>query len=344
MKTPLAIAGMLLLCGGAFMLSGDYGRGTDGGAVAKNQAKPAPAVEIIEEAADYRLVKHLLGSTSVPHAPQRIASLNSAITDSLVALGQRPVVVESSWDPSAPAAYLADRLHNVSVIGQGGAVNLEIIIAAKPDLIFIANAQDGRLFDQLGKIAPTVFLSVSEGAADRIILDVGAAIGMRAQAEKRLAEYEHRLAGARKSLAKSIGGEPVVFLRFRMNTCVIYSRGPTMVGPLLFDRLKLTPDPMAPAVMGRGGWDVLSVERLSMLRAEHLFAVVDRGSERYYEQVAATSIWRDIPAVKHGHVHHVAAGTWLSNGILAYEAVLDDLAAATNNSISPQRAATVDGE
>jgi iron complex transport system substrate-binding protein len=116
-----------------------------------------------------------------------------------------------------------------------------------------------------------------------------------------------------------------------MNTCVIYSKGPMMVGPLLYDRLKLTPDPMVPTVMARGGWDVLSVERLSMLEAEHIFFAVDADSERYYETVAATPLWRDIPAVKHNHVHRVELRTWLNNGILAYEAMLDDVLAAAKN-------------
>lgn len=85
---------------------------------------------------------------------------------------------------------------------------------------------------------------------------------------------------------------------------------------------------MVPPVMARGGWDVLSVERMSMLRAERIFAVVDADSEHYYKEVADTPIWRGIPAVKHGHVHCVDLRTWLNNGILAYEAMLDDVLAA----------------
>jgi iron complex transport system substrate-binding protein len=88
---------------------------------------------------------------------------------------------------------------------------------------------------------------------------------------------------------------------------------------------------MVPPVMARGGWDVLSVERLSMLRAERIFLVVDANSERYFKEVAATPIWREIPAVKHGQVHRVELSTWLNNGILAYEAMLDDVQAAVAN-------------
>ena len=326
MKTPLIIFLLLILAGGVFVLSGKYGQGTDR---SDSIAKKTPATfEILTETSSHRLVKHLLGTTQVPRSPRRIASLNSAVTDSLVALGIKPVLVESAWGSSGPAPYLADRLPGVPAVGQGGSINLEIVMAAKPDLIFLGNIQDGRLYDQLSKIAPTVFVTASEGSADRAILEVGAVMGIRKQAEIRLAEYDRRIEHAREMLQKTIADQAVVFLRFRMNTCVIYSLGPTMVGPLLFGRLKLAPDPMVPPAMARGGWDVLSVERLSMLRAEHVFLVVDANSERYFEEVAATPIWRDIPAVKHGHVHRVELRTWLSNGILAYEAMLDDVLAA----------------
>jgi iron complex transport system substrate-binding protein len=340
MKTSLVLL-LLFLAGGAFVLSGRYGQGTD---KSESGTKKTPTkLKIVGERENFRCIKHLLGETKVPLAPRRIVSLNTAVTDSLVALDIKPVLVERNWNYLGPAPYLAERLPDVPTVGQGGSINLEIVMAAKPDLVFLGNIQDGRLYSQLSKIAPTVYITSAEGSADRVILEVGAVLGMREQAEKRWQQYNQCLAEARRALQKTIAQEPVVFLRFRMNTCVIYSREPTMVGPLLFDRLKLTPDPMVPTTMARGGWDVLSVERLSMLRAEYIFFTVDADSEHYYQTVADTPLWHDIPAVKHGHAHRVELKTWLSNGILAYEAMLDDvLAAATKRpSFSPEPTATV---
>ena len=102
-----------------------------------------------------------------------------------------------------------------------------------------------------------------------------------------------------------------------------------MFGPLLFEQLRLSPDPAMPMVMSSGGWDVLSVERLSKLSAEHIFMVVDLDSEAYLRGVAQTPIWRNIPAVTHDHVHRVAAETWLGGeGILGCEAIINDVLAA----------------
>ena len=102
-----------------------------------------------------------------------------------------------------------------------------------------------------------------------------------------------------------------------------------MFGPLLFEQLGLTPDPAMPLVMSSGGWDVLSVERLSTLRAEHIFMVIDADSEAYLKGVADTPIWQDIPAARHDHVHRVASSTWLSgDGILGCQAIVNDVLAA----------------
>ena len=98
-----------------------------------------------------------------------------------------------------------------------------------------------------------------------------------------------------------------------------------MFGPLLFEQLGLTPDPAMPMVMSGGGWDVLSIERLSKLRDEHVFMTVDLDSELYLRSVAKTPIWQNVPAVRHGHVHRVESSTWLSNGLLGCEAILADV-------------------
>ncbi len=89
-----------------------------------------------------------------------------------------------------------------------------------------------------------------------------------------------------------------------------------------------------PEVMTGGGWDVLSVERLSTLQSEYLFIVVDRDSELYLQRVMDTPIWQNIPAVRHGHVQRVASGTWLGgDGVLGCEAIVDDVLAA----VAPER-------
>jgi len=328
MRLQLAVCSLLVLFGWAIVETGQLSNLANRFVQPPNRPS-VRQIKLLAETPDYRLVQHALGTTKVPLAPRRIASLSTSATDSLVALGITPVLVTTSWRRDSVTPYLDERLRDVEKVRMGEAINLEQVLAAKPDLIFTRGYSNARLYDQLSKIAPTVSLG-GNGSGDREnrILDVGEVLGMSAQAQRRLAEFQASLEQARERLATAANGAPVAFLRFRCNTCVIYTRA-SMFGPLLFEQLALTPDPAMPVVMTGGGWDVLSVERLSTLRSEYIFMVVDPDSEVYLRRVMDTPIWQDIPAVQHGHVRRVASGTWLSgDGVLGCEAIIGDVLSA----------------
>lgn len=302
-------------------------------AAARTGKTPKRQVQVLAESPRQRHVRHFLGETWIPAAPQRVLGLsgyNAFITDSLLALGVQPVGVEGSWmTRRQPLAYLARRLGDVPSISYGGVLNLETVLATEPDLIIVSADRYGRYLEPLSRIAPTVAIqAVDAGGIDEsILLDIGELVGRLPTAERVLADYHRRVDQSRKTLAARAAGKPVAFLRFRRNTCVIYSRT-QKVGPILIDRLGLTPDPMMPAVHQQGGWDVLSLERMSMLAAEHLFVVVDFDCEHFFRETAETPMWQSIPAVRAGQVHRVPYDTWLGDGILAYSAILDDVLAA----------------
>ncbi|HEX5470954.1 MAG TPA: iron-siderophore ABC transporter substrate-binding protein [Lacipirellulaceae bacterium] len=323
MPTKLLTACLVAAFVWGIIASANVGRVADRFQPSKT-TQPVRQIKVLSVDATHRRIKHAFGETDIPVAPHRIACLSTTATDSLLALGLRPVLATTSWKEEGAVSYLADRLQGVKLIRQTGTINLEEVLAVKPDLI-LAGIRDARLYVQLNKIAPTVCVgSDASGNREDRILDVGDVVGKSKEARARLQEFHRHVVGAKQALAKYAPG-PVVFLRFRRNTCVIYTRA-SMFGPLLFDELGLTPDPAMPVVMSGGGWDVLSVERLSTLHADHIFVVTDPDSEIYFRQVADTPIWRDLPAVEHGHVHRVLSSTWLGgDGVLGCEAIIHDV-------------------
>ena len=327
MKTKLTVISALLLFGWAIERTDTLAR-MENRWKAPEKTTAARQIKVLAETPEYRLILHPLGETKVPLAPRRIASLCSAATDGLVTLGIRPILVDGGSSIDGPPPYLLERLNDVPILRRVGTINLEAVLDAKPDLIFVSNTQDGKLFSQLSKIAPTVCVgSSAEGHRENRILDVGDVVGMPKPARQRLAEYRRHLSEAKRILSEKSKNQPVAFLRFRRNTCVIYTRT-SLFGPLLFEQLGLTPDPAMP-MSNTGGWDVLSVERLSQLQSEHIFMVIDPDSESYLQNVAQTPIWREIPAVKHNHVHCVAPKTWIGgDGVLGCEAIIKDVLAA----------------
>jgi iron complex transport system substrate-binding protein len=303
------------------------------GSIKKSSRKDAieRRVKILDETATFRLVKHPWGKSKVPLIPKKIASLSAVITDSLVALDIKPVVVAGGWKSNKPAAYLAGRLEGTPTIGRSGIVNLEALYYLCPDLILTSNLQDRRLYEQLGKIAPTVYIDAdSVDRREDAVVDIGGVVGKFADAKRLLEAYQQTVRKTHDQLAAGESDRSVVFLRFRMGTCVVYSQN-NMFGPLLFQELGLKPDPIMPANLPMGGWDVLSLERMSLLTADHLFYCVDGDCDRYFQDVAKTPIWQGIPAVRKGKLHRVESSLWIGGeGVLASQAILRDIMTAMN--------------
>lgn len=279
-----------------------------------------------KETEDTRVVIHALGKTEVPLNPCRIVSLSRSATDGLVALGVKPIMVEDSSRFEGSRVHLEAGLKGVKVFRGGQTVSLEAVSQIRPDLIFVGSGRHGRLYFQCSKIAPTVPIGSSiRSQRERRLLDVGTVLGMSEQAKIRLKAYYKFVHQAKEMLAEKAENEPVVFLRFRRNTCVIYTQT-AMFGPLLFEQLGLTPDPKMPLGGASRGWDVLSLERLSTLTSEHIFLVSDRDSEHYLKTISETPVWRDIPAVRHNNVHRVVPGIWIAgDGVMGCEAIIRDV-------------------
>ena len=331
MKIKLAVFVLAGWFVAAIVLSGQGGASSSGGA-SKTKGR---VIAVLAVTPEHRLVKHSLGQTEVPLQPRRIVSLSAFVTDSLVAMGISPVGVEGSsavGEAGKVAPHLADRLSGAKVVSHGGTINLEAVAELKPDLILTSGTENSRWYPYVSRIAPTVYLALDAFSVPResAVLDIGDALGQAEQARKVVAAHRKKIAQAKRTLAERIGSRPVAFLRFRRQTCVIYTRN-QVTGPLLYEKLGLVPDPMVPEGPAPGGWDVLSLERLSRLQAEFLVVTVDRDSEFYWNKLITSPIWKAIPAARQGQVCRVSRTSWTGQGILASEAMIDEMLAATES-------------
>ncbi len=137
-----------------------------------------------------------LTEVEVPYDPQRIAILDMASLDILKALGLADRVVGSA---STSLDYLQDIVTNESVANLGTikTADLEAVMAAEPDIIFIG----GRLsksYDALSEIAPVVYLPTCEDgvvALTRQNAEIIASIfGKEAEVDALMADFDARVA------------------------------------------------------------------------------------------------------------------------------------------------------
>ncbi|GAA5126205.1 hypothetical protein GCM10025762_53390 [Haloechinothrix salitolerans] len=101
-------------------------------------------------------VEHAMGTAEVPCTPQRVVTLGQGQTDTTLALGVTPVGVVKPWTDDW-YDYLPDEVEEAKVLGTELEPDLEAIAALNPDVILGSKLRHEALYEQLSRIAPTVF-------------------------------------------------------------------------------------------------------------------------------------------------------------------------------------------
>ncbi|MFE5317642.1 ABC transporter substrate-binding protein [Paenibacillus sp. NPDC056579] len=289
------------------------------GAPADQQKAPEPAMASAE-----RNVKHLLGETVIKGEPSKIVSLHPWLTDFLLSMDLKPVAAPSSGPNSSKFSwYLEDKLTATKNIGwQIPQVNLESVLALEPDLI-AANQNHDKVYDQLTKIAPTIAIEpVKDDKGNRKMRETFLAfarmLDKEAQAKQAIAKYDERVKQGRERVKQKIGNQTVMFLRVTDKDLRYYS--PSLF-EVLYSDLALTPPPLIPD--SSKSYDALAIEKLPEINPDHIFLLVE--NEDKVTEIEKLSLWKQLNAVKNGHVYKVDYDLWFQGfGPIANEKMLDD--------------------
>lgn len=263
--------------------------------------KPAASQTAASEQPAQRIVQHDAGQTTVTGEPQKIATLDYRLADQLLALGIKPYA-SATYMGSLELPYL-DRDALTGVIPLGDTPNLEAVAEAEPDLIL---SRDAKVYDELSKIAPTAILEPPTDWRTGF-LTTGDIVNKQEEARKWLEQYDQQLAEARKRIAEHVKpGETFMYLRIQPKVIRVY--GPNHgFAEVLFSGLGLTPAPGIEAIKKA---EQISLESLPDFNPDYLFLEVgssgdDAAAQADYETYAATSIWKNLDAVKKGRVYSV---------------------------------------
>jgi iron complex transport system substrate-binding protein len=167
-RTALVVAGLALAaaCGGT-----------------SNDATPAGQQQAQQQAAQSdtgfpRTITHDKGTTEIPAHPQRIVALDNSLVEAVVLL-DRPLVggISSYRDQKGFPPYLGDAVADTEDVGPLESPDLEAIAALEPDVIVSATVRHDALYDELSKIAPTVFVKTTGPQWRENVTFLGEALG-----------------------------------------------------------------------------------------------------------------------------------------------------------------------
>ncbi|WP_289138422.1 ABC transporter substrate-binding protein [uncultured Brevibacillus sp.] len=241
--------------------------------------------------------------------------------DSLVTLGIKPTM---QWSNGvSPQEYLQDQLGSVPQISfAGGLPSFEAVLDSQPELIILHNsyASESGAYEKYAKIAPTYVFKSATTDLNSSLRTLGKLLDESDKAEQAIKNYADKAASARTMLEGKIKGKKAAIIRFNAKGMFFmnsnYFSGYVLKHDLGFEQSDLVKD---------GALEV-SLEILPELDADYIFLVNDGNQgDRYFNELRESEVWKNVPAVKNGHVFETSRDYWLSGGFIAHGKVIDDV-------------------
>ncbi|TXL92328.1 iron-siderophore ABC transporter substrate-binding protein [Streptomyces sp. IB2014 016-6] len=267
-----------------------------------------------------RTVTHAMGETVLQARPERVIVLDVGEFDNVVSLGVAPVGYAPTEGDEGIPEYLKKGAGSPTSVGTINGLNLEAIAALEPDLILGSQLRAADKYDELSKIAPTVF-SIRPGFTWKENFRLNAAaLDRSAAAEKALGAYDTKV----KALSADIGADKptISMVRYMPGKIRLYAKA-SFIGTILDDAG--LPRPANQQINDLAV--EVSPEKIDEADADWIFTGVYGDPKATKRDTARSNpLWKNLEAVESGRAEDVPDETWyLGLGVTAAELVLDDL-------------------
>ncbi|MFP5105706.1 ABC transporter substrate-binding protein [Neobacillus sp. C211] len=278
-------------------------------------------------------VKHAMGSTTIKGTPKKVVILTNEGTEALLALGVKPVGAVQSWLGDPWYEHIKKDMDGVEVVGVESEVNVEKIASLKPDLIIGNKLRQEKIYDQLSAIAPTVFSETLRGDWKENFKLYAKALNLEAKGNEVLNAYDTHVEDLKAKLGDKVNQE-VSVVRFMAGKSRIYytdSFSGVLFNQLGFKRAAqqealFTPDNKLGLLAVEVGKEVIPKMDGDLLFYFTYAPPGDQAAIDTAKEWTNDPLWKNLNAVKSGHVYEVSDATWnTSGGVLSANIMLDDL-------------------
>lgn len=274
------------------------------------------------KASSYK-VEHAMGTTEVK-SNKRIVVLTNEGTEAVLALGVKPVGAVKSWLGDPWYDHIKDDMEGVEVVGDESAVNVEKIAALKPDLIIGNKMRQEKQYDELNKIAPTVFAEDLRGDWKVNFELYSKALNKEEKGKEVLAAFDKRIEDFKAEAGDKLKTE-VSMVRFMPGKSRIYHQD-SFSGVILKQIGFARPgDQNKPDFA-----EEVTQERIPDMDGDMLFYFTyeagDGKATETEKEWTNNPLWKNLGAVKEGNAHKVSDAIWnTAGGVKAANLMIDDL-------------------
>jgi len=291
--------------------------GSNSAAPAQTQGASTDAAKAPEAAKEPEevTIKHKLGEAKLKKNPKTVVAFDFGVLDSLDKLGIEVAGVAQASVPPYLEKFKDAKYANVGSLKEP---DFEKINALKPDVIFISGRQQ-EAYEELNKIAPTIFLGVDtakymESFTENMKI-LGTIFGKEAQIDEELARINDSIKKLNEK-ATSNGKNALLVLA---NEGSLSAFGPGSRFGILHDVFGFAPVDKNIEVSTHG--QSVSFEYIVEKNPDYLF-VVDRSSAIATNKDAATpakqtvenDLVKNTKAYKDGQIVYLDANYWYLSG------------------------------
>ncbi|WP_050616517.1 iron-hydroxamate ABC transporter substrate-binding protein [Bacillus testis] len=234
------------------------------------------------------------GPVEVPAHPKRVVML-SGFSGNVINLGVNLVGVDV-WSKTNPT--FKEELKDVAEVSED---NLEKIIELNPDLIIALSTVKN--VDKLKEIAPTV--TYTWGKLDYLAqhVEIGKLLGKEKEAQAWVDDFQKRATEAGDKIRAKIGEDATVsVLEAYDKNLYVYGDHWARGTEILYQSMKLKMPDKVKEMTSKDGYYTLSTEVISEYAGDHVILSKYADADTSFQE---TQTYKNIPAVKNGHVYEM---------------------------------------
>lgn len=248
------------------------------------------------------------GPIEVPAHPKRVVVLTGNAGD-LIALGINIVGVDE-WSKGSP--LFKDQLKDVTTVSDE---DLEKIIELKPDLII--GGSDNNNLDRMKKIAPTVTYTYNKVDYLTQHLEIGKLVNKEKEAQDWINDFKKRATTVGNEIKAKVGENSTVTVMESYDKDIgilgnSWGRGTEV----LYQAMGLKMPEKVKGMTSKEGYYMISSEVLSDYVGDYLVVSKYNDQDNSYQE---TELYKEMPAVKSGHVIEVDGNAFMFNDSLTLD-------------------------
>ncbi|WP_027955987.1 ABC transporter substrate-binding protein [Halobacillus kuroshimensis] len=251
-------------------------------------------------------VQHELGTTTVPENAEDVVTLELGVTETVAALGIKPVGVADDDRPERIAASTMEVIEGYKSVGARSEPSLELIRTLQPDVIIADVDRHEAIYEELSAIAPTVAV-VNDTADYQDVLTatetIGKALDREDETEVLLDEHQTML----NDLQEILEGVEGTVLQAQYTESNIFGAP--------------TSSFFMPSFMEEAGLNYalqneeetsedLTIEQLLKIDPDTLLLTKNEDDPSVKEQLKDDKLWNQLTAVKEDRVFELDHNDW----------------------------------